>query len=166
MVLGIDPGTHRTGYAAVEQSAGRLVVHEFGVITTPASAATAARLQTIYDRVRGLIERYRPTVAGVERLFLGQNAPSAVSVGQARGVVLLALEQGGVDIEEYTPSAVKTTIVGYGRADKAQVQEMVRLLYHLDAPPRPDDAADALALAFCALGDAAARRSAQGGGRR
>ena len=165
MVLGIDPGTHRTGYAVADGALGRPVAREYGVITTPPGMAVGRRLRTIYERVRELIERYQPEAAAVERLFLGQNAPSAVSVGQARGVVLLALDQAGVPIEELTPSAVKTAIVGYGRADKAQVQEMVRLLFRLEARPRPDDAADALALAVCALGRAAQPAALRGGGR-
>lgn len=165
MVLGIDPGTHRTGYAVADGAPGRPVAREFGVITTPPGMPAARRLRTIYERVRDLIQRYEPEVAAVERLFLGQNAPSAVSVGQARGVVLLALDQAGVAIEELTPSAVKTTIVGYGRAEKAQVQEMVRMLFRLDAVPRPDDAADALALAVCALGRAALPAVLRSGGR-
>ncbi len=165
MVLGIDPGTHRTGYAVAEGVAGRPTAREFGVITTPPGMPTGQRLRTIYERVRGLIERYQPDVAAVERLFLGQNAPSAVSVGQARGVVLLALDQSGVALEEFTPSAVKTAIVGYGRADKAQVQEMVRLVFRLETLPRPDDAADALALAMCALGSRSVPQALRGGGR-
>jgi crossover junction endodeoxyribonuclease RuvC len=166
VVLGIDPGTHRTGYAVAEGVTGRPVAREFGVITTPASMATGTRLRTIYERVRALIERYEPEVAAVERLFLGQNAPSAVSVGQARGVVLLALAQAGVTLEEFTPSAVKTAIVGYGRAEKAQVQEMVRRVYRLEQQPRPDDAADALALAMCALGSQSVPPALRGGARR
>ncbi|MCL6596165.1 MAG: crossover junction endodeoxyribonuclease RuvC [Firmicutes bacterium] len=158
MVLGIDPGTHRTGFAAVEERGGRPVAVEYGVITTAPGLAPGERLRRIYDRVRALVEGHRPSVAAVERLFLGANAPSAVSVGQARGVVLLALAQAGVPVHEYTPSAVKTAIVGYGRADKAQVQEMVRVLFRLDRVPRPDDAADALAVAVCALNHAASGR--------
>ena len=163
MVLGIDPGTHRTGYAAVDMRGSTLVAVDYGVITTSASLAPGARLKMIYERVVDLIERHRPQAAAVERLFLGQNAPSAIAVGQARGVVLLALAQAGVPLEEYTPSAVKTAIVGYGRADKAQVQEMVRVLFRLAAVPRPDDAADALAVAVCALNHAAVPAALRGG---
>lgn len=162
MVLGIDPGTHRTGYAAVDMRGSALVAVEFGVITTPPALAMGLRLQTIYDRVRDLVERHRPATCAVERLFLGQNAPSAIAVGQARGVVLLALAQAGVPLEEYTPSAVKTAIVGYGRAEKAQVQEMVRVLFRLERVPRPDDAADALAVAVCALNHAAVPEALRG----
>jgi len=165
MVLGIDPGTHRTGFALVEGRTGRPVAVDYGVITTPPTLAAGERLSRIYDRVRALLEAHRPDLAAVERLFVGRSAPSAISVGQARGVVLLALTQAGVPIEEYTPSAVKTALVGYGRADKAQVQAMVRALFRLEQVPRPDDAADALAIAVCAMNHArvpAALRSRPG----
>lgn len=151
MILGIDPGTHRTGFAVVDGRMGRLKAVTYGVITTLPSEPAGARLVTIYERVKALLAEYRPERAGIERLFLGANSPSAVSVGQARGVVLLALTQAGVAVGEYTPSQVKTAIVGYGRADKAQVQSMVKVLFGLDRVPRPDDAADALAIAVCAL---------------
>lgn len=154
MVLGIDPGTHRTGFALVDGHGGRLSAVAYGVITTSPRSGVGERLLRIYDRVRSLIREYAPERAGIERLFLGSNAPSAVSVGQARGVVLLALAQAGVPLYEYTPSQVKTAIVGYGRADKAQVQSMVQVLFQLKAAPRPDDAADALAVAVCALNHA------------
>jgi crossover junction endodeoxyribonuclease RuvC len=165
LVLGIDPGTHRTGYAVVDERGGAPVAVEYAVITTAPDLAAGSRLVAIYERLQALVQRYRPRVAAVERLFLGANAPSAISVGQARGVVLLALAQAGVPVEEYTPSAVKTAIVGYGRADKAQVQEMVRLLFRLPAVPRPDDAADALALAVCALNHASVPAALRGGRR-
>lgn len=150
MILGIDPGTHRTGFAIVDPRMGRLKAVTYGVITTHPSEPPGTRLVTIYERVRDLVAEYRPERAGIERLFLGANSPSAVSVGQARGVVLLALTQAGVEVGEYTPSQVKTAIVGYGRAEKAQVQSMVQVLFGLDRIPRPDDAADALAVAVCA----------------
>jgi crossover junction endodeoxyribonuclease RuvC len=151
LVLGIDPGTHRTGFALVDGRLARLRAVTYGVITTRPNEPAGSRLLQIYERVRALIETYEPERAGIERLFLGANAPSAVSVGQARGVVLLALAQAGTPIGEYTPSEVKTAIVGYGRADKAQVQAMVQVLFGLERVPRPDDAADALAVAVCAL---------------
>lgn len=151
LVLGIDPGTHRTGFAVVDGRMGRLKAVTYGVITTLPKESPGARLHKIYERVQALLVEYQPEMAGIERLFLGANAPSAVSVGQARGVVLLALTQAGVEVGEYTPSQVKMAIVGYGRAEKAQVQAMVQTLFGLERIPRPDDAADALAIAVCTI---------------
>jgi crossover junction endodeoxyribonuclease RuvC len=150
VVLGIDPGTHRTGFGVLESRRGRLRALAYGVISTSPQLATAARLLRIHMEVAELVRRYQPHRAAVERLFLGRSWPSALAVGQARGVVLLALAQAGLEVEEYTPSQVKTAVVGYGRAEKAQVQAMVRRLFGLEDDPRPDDAADALAVALCA----------------
>lgn len=150
-VLGIDPGTAITGYGIVEEDSGGIRALAFGAIRTQPDRSLAARLQLIYRAVRRLARKWQPTVAAVEELFFGNNARTALSVGQARGVVLLALADAGLEVVEYTPLMVKQAITGYGGADKAQMQEMVRLLLGLAEAPRPDDAADALAVAICHL---------------
>ncbi len=150
-VLGIDPGTATTGYGVVEEVNGSLRSLAFGVIRTSADCSLPARLQLIHQAVMKLAEEWKPTAAAVEELFFSANVRTAMSVGQARGVALLALADSGLDVGEYTPLAVKQAVTGYGNADKAQMQEMVRLLLGLDQVPRPDDAADALAVAICHL---------------
>jgi crossover junction endodeoxyribonuclease RuvC len=150
-VLGIDPGTATTGYGVVEEVKGDLKPLAFGVIRTPADQPLPVRLQLIYRALRELAAEWGPTAAAVEELFFSRNVRTAMSVGQARGVTLLALADVGLDVAEYTPLAIKQAVTGYGNADKAQVQEMVRLLLGLAEAPRPDDAADALAVAICHL---------------
>ena len=150
-VLGIDPGTAITGYGLVEEVRGDLKLVAFGVIRTPADQPLPRRLQLIYHAVSDLAEEWEPEAAAVEELFFSRNVRTAMSVGQARGVVLLALADAGLDVAEYTPLAIKQAVTGYGNADKMQVQEMVRLLLELAEVPRPDDAADALAVAICHL---------------
>jgi crossover junction endodeoxyribonuclease RuvC len=150
-VLGIDPGTAITGYGLVEEVRGDLKLVAFGVIRTPADQSLPRRLQLIYHAVSDLAEEWEPEAAAVEELFFSRNVRTAMSVGQARGVVLLALADAGLDVAEYTPLAIKQAVTGYGNADKMQVQEMVRLLLELAEVPRPDDAADALAVAICHL---------------
>ena len=150
-VLGIDPGTAITGYGVVEETQGGVKSLAFGVIRTPADQLLPTRLQSIYRAVRKLAAEWEPTVAAVEELFFSRNVRTAMSVGQARGVTLLALADAGLGVTEYTPLEVKQAVTGYGSADKAQVQEMVRLLLELAKVPRPDDAADALAVAICHL---------------
>ena len=150
-VLGIDPGTAITGYGVVGEVQGELQPLAFGVIKTPADQPLPRRLQLIYRAISDLAEEWKPTAAAVEELFFSRNVRTAMSVGQARGVVLLALADAGLDVAEYTPLAIKQAVTGYGNADKAQMQEMVRLLLRLEKVPRPDDAADALAVAICHL---------------
>ncbi|HUX76312.1 MAG TPA: crossover junction endodeoxyribonuclease RuvC [Anaerolineae bacterium] len=150
-VLGIDPGTAITGYGLVEEVRGDLKLVAFGVIRTPAGQPLPGRLQLIYRAVSDLAEEWEPEAAAVEELFFSRNVRTAMSVGQARGVALLALADAGLDVAEYTPLAIKQAVTGYGNADKMQVQEMVRLLLELAEVPRPDDAADALAVAICHL---------------
>jgi len=150
-VLGIDPGTAITGYGVVEEEEGELKVLAFGTLRTPSGQPLPTRLQVIYRGVTELAEEWEPSTAAVEELFFSSNARTAMSVGQARGVALLALANAGLSIAEYTPLAVKQAVTGYGGADKAQVQEMVRLLLRLEEAPKPDDAADALAVAICHL---------------
>jgi crossover junction endodeoxyribonuclease RuvC len=153
LVLGIDPGTAITGYGLVRQSerGDQLEAIAYGAITTPPDWPMPTRLQKIYRELTALIREYHPTDGAVEELFFSRNVKTALVVGQARGVVLLALADGGVAIHEYTPLQVKQSVVGYGRAEKAQVQELVKLLLGLEAVPQPDDAADALAIAICHL---------------
>lgn len=148
-VMGIDPGSIKSGYGVVDTHASGLQAVEYGVIRTPAKAALWKRLLTISDRLHALIEQFQPDVVAVEDVFFAQNAKSALKLGQSRGAILLTAAQQGVDIAEYSPLEVKQSVVGYGRADKTQVQHMVRTLLGLRDIPRPDDAADALAIAIC-----------------
>ncbi len=150
-VLGIDPGTAITGYAVVEETAGSLQMITLGVITTPAKTPLPSRLQTIHNELKEIVAEYEPEAAAVEELFFSRNARTAMSVGHARGVILLALAESDLPIAEYTPMQIKQAVTGYGNADKHQVQEMVRMLLALSETPRPDDAADAAAVAICYL---------------
>lgn len=148
-ILGLDPGTATTGYGVIDvDEAGQMTAVAFGVIATPAGEPVTVRLQLIYQQVNDLLETYRPDSAGVEELFFGRNITTAITVGQARGVLLLALANAGIPVGEYSPPKIKDAVTGYGKADKAQVQLMVRNLLDLDQTPRPDDAADGLAVAI------------------
>lgn len=149
IILGIDPGTAITGYGILNNAKDELKVVTFGVITTPSDWRLPRRLQHIYAELTALLARYQPTDAVVEKLFFNQNVRTALSVGQARGVALLAAAHAGIAIHEYTPLQIKQAVAGYGRADKVQIQQMVKLLLRLEAIPQPDDAADALAVAIC-----------------
>lgn len=150
--VGIDPGTATTGYGFVrETSAGQLEVVDFGVITTSPDVRMEDRLLTLYDELLRLFILHRPDSGAVEKLFFARNVTTAISVGQARGVVLLAMAKVGLQVVEYTPMEIKQAVAGYGGADKPQVQQMVRALLALAEIPRPDDAADALAVAICHL---------------
>ena len=152
LALGIDPGTATTGYGLVrELPDGSLQVVDYGVILTGAGAPMPERLLELHRRLTAIILLHRPDCGAVEKLFFQRNVTNAISVGQARGVVLLALAQAQMDVGEYTPMEVKQAVAGYGGADKRQVQQMVRALLALDELPRPDDAADALAVAICHL---------------
>jgi crossover junction endodeoxyribonuclease RuvC len=152
LALGIDPGTATTGYGLVRlEPDGGLVAVSFGVILTPKEESAPARLEKFYRDLRALLKKYKPDTAAVEKLFFQRNISTAILVGQARGVALLALQQAGVDIFEYTPNEVKQAVAGYGSADKRQVQDMVRVLLQLTEIPKPDDAADALAIAITHL---------------
>jgi crossover junction endodeoxyribonuclease RuvC len=147
-VLGLDPGTATTGYGIIDAVDGRLTVVAYGVITTPAGDPAPQRLLSIYRQLHALLAEHRPTTAGVEQLFFGRNITTAIAVGQARGVLLLALAEADVTLGEYSPPKVKEAVTGYGKAEKAQVQLMVRHLLDLAETPQPDDAADALAIAI------------------
>jgi crossover junction endodeoxyribonuclease RuvC len=152
LALGIDPGTATTGYGIVRlEQDGSLVAVKYGVILTPKEATASARLVMLYDELRNLISEYQPEIAAVEKLFFSRNVTTALAVGQARGVVMLCLEQSGISAFEYTPLEIKQAVAGYGGAEKKQVQEMVRALLALDSIPKPDDAADALAVAITHL---------------
>ncbi|MBT3338020.1 MAG: crossover junction endodeoxyribonuclease RuvC [Anaerolineae bacterium] len=149
LVLGIDPGTATTGYGFVRQrDDDSLEAVAYGVITTPAKMPAHERLVSIYEELNELLLLHRPERCAVEKLFFQKNVTNAIAVGQARGVVMLALAQAGMDPGEYTPNEIKLAVAGYGGAGKRQVQEMVRMLLTLDDIPRPDDAADALAVAI------------------
>jgi crossover junction endodeoxyribonuclease RuvC len=149
LAIGIDPGTATTGYGLVRVDPdGSLLAVEYGVITTPKNTPAAERLVMLYDQLGDILRGHKPETAAVEKLFFQKNVTTAISVGQARGVIMLALAQAGLEVFEYTPNEIKQAVVGYGSAGKRQVQEMVRVLLALDDIPRPDDAADALAVAI------------------
>ena len=151
VALGIDPGTAIMGFGLVREEQGALEAVDFGVVTTPAGLPLADRLQMLYLNVMELIRRSHPSEVAVEQLFFSKNARTALAVGQARGVAVLAAANSGLPVSEYSPLQIKQAIVGYGRARKEQIQEMVRILLGLPSVPEPDDAADALALAICHL---------------
>lgn len=147
-ILGLDPGTATTGYGIIDVENGRMQLVAYGVIKTSAGDPAPQRLQVIYQALNDLLRDYLPDTAGVEEVFFGRNITTAISVGQARGVLLLALANAGISIGEYSPPRIKEAVTGYGNADKVQVQLMVRNLLDLDETPRPDDAADGLAIAI------------------
>ncbi len=149
VVLGIDPGTAHTGYGVVARRGGRLAALDGGVIETSAGLAHERRLAAIFARIGELLDEHAPQAVALEELYFGANASSAMAVGQARGVVLLAAGQRDVGCSGYTPQQIKNAVCGSGRADKEQVIRMVQALLCLDAPPQPDHAADALAVAIC-----------------
>ena len=162
-MLGIDPGLATTGWGVVEESGGNLRALASGVIRTSAEQSTPARLQAIHCEIKRLAEEWKPTEAAVEELFFSRNVRTAMSVGQARGVAILALADAGLEMVEYTPLAIKQAVTGYGSADKRQMQEMVKMLLGLSEIPRPDDAADALAVAICHLHSARLRTLSEQG---
>lgn len=148
VTLGIDPGTAILGYGVIQGERDPVLL-DYGVVETGPDLPMPERLSLLFDQMTELLARHSPDAVAVEQLFFARNVTTAIAVGQARGVVLLAAARGGVAVAEYSPSEVKHAIVGYGKADKNQMQEMVRLILNLDAPPHPDDAADALAIALC-----------------
>ncbi len=148
-VFGIDPGSERTGYGCIETDGSRHCLIVCGAIATPPRAAFPDKLLVIYGELRRLLAEHRPDSVAVENIFYAANVRSALKLGHARGVALLAAAEGGYPIAEYAPAEIKRAVVGYGRAEKHQVQEMVRLLLGLEVAPEPDDAADALAVAIC-----------------
>lgn len=148
-ILGIDPGTATMGWGVIRQEGNRLRYVQHGAITTPSSWEMPRRLGRLFDGVTELVRGYRPQAVAVEELFFNTNVSTAITVGQARGVALLAAYRAGIEVSEYTPLQVKQAITSYGRAEKRQVQEMVKSLLSLREIPRPDDAADGLAIAIC-----------------
>ena len=151
LVLGIDPGSETTGWGVVEGDARRCKLVEFGTVKASARLSFAARLLKISDGVEAVIGRFRPEACAVEQAFYAVNVQTAIKLGQVRGVILVAAERAGVEIAEYAPRLVKQTVVGYGGAEKQQVQEMVRVLLAMKEVPQPHDAADALAIAITHL---------------
>lgn len=158
ITLGIDPGTATTGFGIIqEEHDGHLTVMDYGVIKTTSDQSQPERLVQLYKRIKELILLHRPDMGAVEKLFFERNVRTALAVGQARGVALLAMAELNLQIGEYTPLEVKQAVVGYGRADKNQVQQMVKTILGLDTIPHPDDAADALAVAICHIHSARIR---------
>lgn len=147
-ILGIDPGTGILGFGVIEAHRGKVQLVDAGVIRTPVKENDAVRLLTIYEELTDIIAHNKPTAMSVEKLFFAQNVTTAMTVSQARGVVLLTGMQAGMSIAEYTPLQIKQALTGYGRADKKQIQEMVRVMLQLKEVPKPDDCADALAAAI------------------
>ena len=148
-ILGIDPGYGITGFGLVEAQRGQFQLLRCGAITTPAGMDFSARLEIIYEDMRQLLEVAKPDVVAIEELFFGQNVTTGIGVAQSRGVILLAIRQAGLPVYQYKPMQVKQAVVGYGNATKHQVQDMTKRLLHLQAMPKPDDAADAIAIALC-----------------
>ena len=147
-ILGIDPGTGILGFGVIEAERGKAQLVDAGVIRTPVKEDDAVRLQIIFEEINDIIATAKPTEMAVEKLFFVQNVTTGMTVAQARGVVLLAGQQAGLNIAEYTPLQIKQALTGYGRAEKRQIQEMVKIILQLPEPPKPDDCADALAAAI------------------
>lgn len=147
-ILGIDPGTGILGFGVIDVDKGKTQLVDAGVIRTPVKEDDAVRLQTIYEELSDIIAQNKPEIMSVEKLFFARNVTTAMTVAQARGVVLLCGMQAGMKIHEYTPMQIKQALTGYGRAEKKQIQEMVRVILQLKEIPKPDDAADALAAAI------------------
>ena len=148
-ILGIDPGYGITGFGLIDAQRGQYRLLNCGAITTPPNTEFAWRLEVIYNDMTELLRVSQPGAVAIEELFFGHNVTTGINVAQSRGVILLAVRQAGVPVFEYKPMQVKQAVVGYGRAEKSQVMDMVRRLCNLKAPPKPDDAADAVALALC-----------------
>lgn len=149
IILGIDPGTATTGYGVIESNGSKVRMIDYGCIETKAKIPLAERLEIIHKELVKLIKKHKPKKIAVEELFFFKNAKTVISVSHSRGVVLLASKMNKLEIYEYTPLEVKMALTGYGKADKLQIQKMVKLILALDSIPKPDDAADALAIALC-----------------
>ena len=148
-ILGIDPGYGITGFGLIQADKGRFSLLRCGAITTPAGMDFSARLEIIYEDMRQLLQVAKPDAVAIEELFFGQNVTTGIGVAQSRGVILLAIRQAGLEVYPYKPAQVKQAVVGYGNASKHQVQDMTKRLLGLQAMPKPDDAADAIAIALC-----------------
>jgi len=149
IILGIDPGTARCGFGVIEKKGNSLKAQTFGVVEADREHSQPERLEIMYVEISRLIKKYKPDIMAVEKLFFSKNVKTAMSVGEARGVILLCGQLAGVEIDEYTPMQIKTALTGYGAAEKKQVAQMVKLLLGLKEAPKQDDAADALAAACC-----------------
>lgn len=149
LIMGVDPGIALGGYGLIEKENNMIRVVDYGVIKTGAKEKTAIRLKKIFYGYKNLIEKHKPDAVAVEELFFNKNAKTVISVGQARGAAILAAGLSDVEVYEYTPLQVKQSVVGYGRATKSQVQKMIQIILELEKIPKPDDAADALAVALC-----------------
>lgn len=149
VILGIDPGIATVGYGIISAANGRFSPIDYGTITTKAGVLLEKRLCEIYDCVTELIRRYSPDAVAIEELFFNKNVKTAIDVAQGRGAILTAVAKSGIDLFEYTPLQVKSSVVGYGRAEKQQVMYMIKVLLNLNSTPKPDDTADALAIAIC-----------------
>ncbi len=149
IILGIDPGTATTGYGVIENKNGKITAIGYGCILTKAGRGLGDRLDVIFNELTEIIKKFKPEMAAVEELFFASNAKTAISVGHARGVILLACKKAKVPVYEYTPLQVKQAVCGYGRGEKQQIQKMVKTLLNLKEIPKPDDAADGLAIAIC-----------------
>ncbi len=147
-IIGIDPGTGRLGFGVIDIIAGKPTLVDAGVITTPPHTEESDRLITIFEELSGIIKDTNPGIMAVEKIFFAQNVTTAIAVAQARGVILLTGKQAGLELHEYTPLQIKMSLTGYGRASKQQIQEMVKVLLKLSEIPKPDDCADALAVAL------------------
>ena len=148
-IFGIDPGSQRTGYGCIDTDGSRCRVVDCGAITVPAHTPFPGKLHGIYDELASLLARHRPACVAIEDIFFARNVRSALTLGHVRGVALLAAAKAGLPVAEYAPTEVKRAVVGYGRAEKGQVQQMVALLLRLDEVPSPHDVSDALAIAIC-----------------
>lgn len=148
-ILGIDPGYGITGFGLIEADRSNSRLLQCGAITTPAGMDFSARLEIIYEDMRQLLEKAKPDAVAIEELFFGQNVTTGIGVAQSRGVILLAIRQAGLQVYAYKPAQVKQAVVGYGNATKQQVQDMTKRILHLEKVPKPDDAADAVAIALC-----------------
>ena len=149
IILGIDPGYAILGWGVIEKTGNHFRAIDYGAVTTDKDTEMPRRLEILYDGLREIIEEYRPEEASIEKLFFNTNTTTAINVGQARGVAILACIKGGLKVAEYTPLEIKQALVGYGRADKKQVQFMVKTMLGLKEVPKPDDTADAIAAAIC-----------------
>ncbi|MBP8252050.1 MAG: crossover junction endodeoxyribonuclease RuvC [Herpetosiphon sp.] len=148
-ILGIDPGTAIMGWGVIESDGGDVSLVSYGALTTPAKQALSLRLERLYNGLAHVLAAYKPDAVAIEELFFAKNVTTALSVAHARGVALLAIQQSGIRAYEYKPLVVKQAVVGYGNADKQQMQSLVQMTLNLDHIPQPDDAADALAVALC-----------------
>lgn len=149
IIIGIDPGYAIVGVGVIEYKGNKFRPIEYNAITTHSSMASSLRLKIIYDEICEYLDKYKPDAVAIEELFFNTNAKTAILVAQARGVLVVAATNRGIPVYEYTPLQIKQAVTGYGRADKSQIQQMVKMLLNLNAIPKPDDAADALAVAIC-----------------